>query len=151
MVAGARKADYGNWGGEFLDNDIRSTPQPPTPNSAGTLRGTNVRGEVTSRPGSFRRGALQNAWDDAAVGPNGGRLCPSCGVEVNVAPNGGAPRDWDGSHNPSWSKREFPGDVRRPDVLDNFNEGVSLECPGCNRLGGNNDSRFGDAHSGWSG
>jgi len=32
VVAGARKADYDNWGGEFLDNGIRSTPQPPTPN-----------------------------------------------------------------------------------------------------------------------
>jgi hypothetical protein len=101
------------------------------------LRGTNASGEVTSRPGSFRQGTLQNAWDEAPVGQNGGRVCTSCGTEVQVPPNSGVPRDWDASHNPSWSNREFPADVTRPQVLDNYNTGVSLECPGCNRSGGN--------------
>ncbi len=130
------------------DVRVRPTAEFVAPNTPPTLRGTSVRGEVTSRPGSFRKGTLQDAWDDA-VGPNGGRLCPTCDGEVLVPPGSGVPRDWDGSHNPSWSNREFPGDVQRPDVMDNFNEGVSLECPGCNRPAGNNDTRFGDARSGW--
>jgi hypothetical protein len=87
--------------------------------AAPTLRGTSVRGQVTSRPGSFRQGTLQDAWDEAPVGPSGGRVCTSCGTEVHVPPNTGVPRDWDGSHNPSWSN------------------------PGCNRPPGNNDTRFG--------
>ena len=106
------------------------------------LRGTNAPGEVTSRPGPFRRGTLQDAWDEAPVGPNGGRVCPTCGIEVEVPPNSGTPRDWDGSHNPSWTNREFPPDVTRQEVLDNYNEGVSLECQPCNRGGGNRDERF---------
>ena len=105
--------------------------------AAPTLRGTNVAGEVTSRPGSFRQGTLQSAWDEAPVGANGGRVCTSCGAEMEVPPNSGIPRDWDASHNPSWSNREFPADVTRPQVLDNYNTGVGLECPGCNRSGGN--------------
>lgn len=105
--------------------------------AAPTLRGTNVAGEVTSRPGPFRQGTLQNAWDEAPVGANGGRVCTSCGAEMEVPPNSGIPRDWDASHNPSWSNREFPADVTRPQVLDNYNTGVGLECPGCNRSGGN--------------
>jgi hypothetical protein len=98
-----------------------TTPDPRNhaTEAAPTLRGTSVRGQVTSRPGSFRQGTLQDAWDEAPVGPSGGRVCTSCGTEVHVPPNTGVPRDWDGSHNPSWSN------------------------PGCNRPPGNNDTRFG--------
>jgi RHS repeat-associated protein len=106
------------------------------------ISGTNARGLVTSR-GSFRKSTLQDAWDNAGVGPNGGRLCPTCGGEVEVPPNTGVPRDWDGSHFPSWSNRQFPSTVTRGEVLDNYNEGVWLECPVCNRGAGNNDARFG--------
>jgi hypothetical protein len=106
------------------------------------VNGTNVRRLVNSR-GSFRKPTLQNAWDNADAGPSGGRLCPTCGGEVNVPPNSGVPRDWDGSHFPSWTNRQFPSTVTRREVLDNYNEGVSVECPVCNRGGGNNDARFG--------
>lgn len=68
-------------------------------------------------------------------------MCPTCGSERNVAPGEGA-RDWDASHNPPWTNREFSPDVTRPEVLDNYQEGTSLECPSCNRSGGNNDRRF---------
>lgn len=46
------------------------------------------------------------------------------------------------SHNPSWTNREFPPDVTRQEVLDNYQDGTSLECPSCNRSAGNNDQRF---------
>jgi RHS repeat-associated protein len=108
----------------------------------GAVRGTNATGELTSR-GSFWKSTLNDAWENAAPGPTGGRLCPTCTKEVNVPPNSGKSRDWDGSHNPSWSNREFPADASRKDVLDNYNKGVSLECPSCNRSGGANDARFG--------
>ena len=104
------------------------------------LRGTNTPGQLTSR-GSFRIGTQQSMWENAADGPTGGRLCPSCGTEVRVAPGSG-PRDWDGSHNPSWTNRAFPPDVTRSEVLDNYQRDTFLECPTCSRSGGNNDSRF---------
>lgn len=110
--------------------------------ATGVIKGTNARGLVNSR-GSFRKPPLQNAWDNAEVGPTGGRLCPTCGVEVSVPPGTGVPRDWHGSHFPSWSNREFPSTIERPEILDNYNEGVSLECPVCNMRGGNDDARFG--------
>lgn len=105
------------------------------------IRGTNARGLVNSR-GSFRKATLDDAWDNAASGPTGGRLCPSCGGEVSVPPHTGVPRDWDASHFPSWTNREFPSTITRGEVLDNYNKGIFLECPICNRLGGNNDARF---------
>ncbi|MCC6698918.1 MAG: hypothetical protein IT365_25065, partial [Candidatus Hydrogenedentes bacterium] len=97
--------------------------------------GTNVRGQVTSR-GSFRTGTIQDAWDNAALGPNGGRLCPTCGDEVMVPPRSG-PRDWDIDHQPTWTNRQFPPDVTRSEVLDSYQQGTRLECPSCNRGRGN--------------
>jgi RHS repeat-associated protein len=108
------------------------------------IKGTNARGELTSRS-SFRKKTLSDAWDNAKPGPNGGKLCPTCGKEVKVPSKvkGGPDRDWDASHNPSWTNRSFKSDTTRPEVVDNYNEGVSLECSACNRSAGNNDARFG--------
>ena len=49
----------------------------------GNLKGTNVKGKVTSR-GGFRKNTVQNAWDNAKNGPSGGKLCPTCNKEVKV-------------------------------------------------------------------
>jgi len=107
------------------------------------VRGTNRTGELTSRS-TFRKGTTQDNWDNATPGPTGGRLCPTCGNEVHNAPGSGQRRDWDNSHNPSWTNREFdPNTTTRQDVVDNYNEGTQLECIPCNRGGGNDDSRFG--------
>ena len=35
----------------------------------GNLKGTNVKGKVTSR-GGFRKNTVQNAWDNAKSGPS---------------------------------------------------------------------------------
>lgn len=110
-------------------------------NTGNGIKGTNKKGEVTSRS-KFRKDTLREAWEDAELGPNGGRSCPGCSKECMTPPNSGSPRDWDGSHSPSWTNRLFPEGVTRPNVLDNFNEGVFLECPSCNRSRGNNDSRL---------
>ena len=86
---------------------------------------------------------MQSAWDDATLGANGGRLCPMCGGEVLVPPFSGSARDWDVSHNPSWTNRYFdPNTTTRQDVIESYQIGTSLECPSCNRSGGNNDDRF---------
>jgi HNH/ENDO VII superfamily nuclease with conserved GHE residues len=106
-----------------------------------TIRGTNEPGQVTSR-GSWRKATEKKAWEAADDGPTGGKLCPTCGGEVHVPPHTGVDRDWHMSHNPSWTNREFPADVTRKEVLDNYNSGVSLECPICNIKGSNNDARF---------
>ncbi len=55
--------------------------------------------------------------------------------EVKVAPGHG-PRDWHGNHNPAWSTREFPSDVTRLNVLDNYQQDVELLCPVCNLKAG---------------
>ena len=90
------------------------------------LRGTNEPGQVTSR-GGWRKATLDSSWENAEPGPGGGRLCPTCNDEVTVPPHSGQPRDWDINHDPPWSKREFPPDVTRKAVLDNYQEGTWLE------------------------
>ncbi|SDG38869.1 RHS repeat-associated core domain-containing protein [Celeribacter baekdonensis] len=110
------------------------------------VSGTNAKGQLTSRS-SFRNQTTQDNWDNATDGPSGGKLCPSCGEEVKVAPGTGQQRDWDNSHNPSWTNRQFdPQNTSRQDVIDNYQEGTSLECVRCNRGGGNRDERFDDTN-----
>ncbi|MFJ8141202.1 polymorphic toxin-type HINT domain-containing protein [Streptomyces sp. NPDC096013] len=131
--------------GRFAPNPHRL--QAGQLDSDGMLRGTNETGQTTSR-GSFRVATEDGAWDNAEVGPNAGRLCPTqgpnCAGEVRVAPRTpDVTRDWDVSHNPSWTNRQFDPGVSREEVLDNYQEGTGLECIPCNRGGGNDDSRFG--------
>src|SRR6185369_2093311 len=120
------------------------TPSTVTPSAVSeptvTLRGTNraASGGVVTDRGTFRQQTLTDEWDEAAPGPTRGRLCPTCAEEVHVAPGQGA-RDWDVSHDPSWTNREFPPDVTREEVLDSYQEGTFLECPQCNRPRGNQD------------
>lgn len=93
---------------------------------------------VTRRPGSFRKATVRNAWDSAAPGPTGGKVCPTCGKEVQVPPGKGtakAPRDWDVDHQPPWATRDLTGKTRQ-EVLDDYNTGTRLECPSCNRSRG---------------
>ncbi|WP_306168987.1 RHS repeat-associated core domain-containing protein [Halomonas sp. MMSF_3323] len=102
----------------------------------GLAKGTNERGQITSRT-SWRKSTVRATWENANEGPSGGRLCPKCGVEVNVAPETG-PRDWHIEHDPTpWSNRDFPDDVTRPQVIENYQEGVILKCPRCNMSEGN--------------
>ncbi|WP_370529808.1 GH-E family nuclease [Alkalihalobacillus sp. AL-G] len=91
---------------------------------------------MTNR-GSFRKNTVQDAWDNAEPGPNGGKLCPTCKKEVKVEPFSGEKRDWHIDHTPAWTSREFPANVTRKDVLDNYQQGTRLECPNCNIRGGN--------------
>ncbi len=110
-------------GGEF-EGDLRMVDQPlqqPTP-----LRGTNEPGKVTSR-GSWRKQTTQDAWDSAEPSPTGGRLCPTCSDEVKVPPSTEQPRDWDIDHDPAWTNREFPPNVTRQEVLDNYQTVCRLE------------------------
>ncbi len=103
--------------------------------AAGAAR---VAGGIAKRPGGFRKGTVQSAWDSAAEGPTGDRLCPTCSRGVNVPPGKGtreAPRDWDVDHQPPWSTRDQAGKTRT-EVLDDYNTGTRLECPTCNRSRG---------------
>jgi hypothetical protein len=52
-------------------------------------------------------------------------------------------RDWDVSHNPSWANRQFARNITRQQVIDNYQEGTTLECQSYNRSGQDNDERFG--------
>ncbi|WP_246182668.1 hemagglutinin repeat-containing protein [Pandoraea pneumonica] len=89
----------------------------------------------TARPKRFRKKTIEDAWSDAPVGSNSStKACPTCGKDVEVAPGNG-PRDWDIDHQPPWSQRDHSEKTRK-EILDNFNEGTRLECPGCNRSRG---------------
>jgi hypothetical protein len=105
-----------------------------------TLRGTNraSSGGVITDRGTFHQQTLVDAWESAEPGPTGGRLCKTCGKEVHVPP-GETGRDWHGSHSPSWTNREFPADATREEVIENYQEGVELECAECNQSRGNRD------------
>ncbi len=101
------------------DGPFAPRERPAAETESDVLRGTNAAGEVTSRS-SFRESTIENPWNNAVEGPNGGRLCPTCGSEVRVAPGSeGVVRDWNVSHIPSWTNREFPLDVTRQFVVDN--------------------------------
>jgi RHS repeat-associated protein len=89
---------------------------------------------ITKRPSGFRKKTVQDAWDDAADGPTGGKRCPTCGEEVEVPPGEG-PRDWDIDHQPPWSQRDLTEKTRK-EILDEYNRGTRLECPHCNRRRG---------------
>jgi RHS repeat-associated protein len=101
----------------------------------GAKAAAKVTKEVTKRPSSFRKKTVQDAWDKAAPGSKpSSKACPTCGKDVDVAPGQGR-RDWDVDHQPPWSKRDHSG-LDRKGVLDDFNKGTRLECPGCNRSRG---------------
>ncbi|MDR1063951.1 MAG: hypothetical protein LBL48_08500 [Azoarcus sp.] len=89
--------------------------------------------DITKRPSSLRKKTVKDAWKEAKDGPTGGKLCPTCKKEVNVAPGKGD-RDWDVDHQPPWSTRS-KGSTRQ-EVLDDYNKGTRLECPHCNRSRG---------------
>ena len=104
----------------------------------GMLRGTNDPGFVTSRP-TLRTSKQKDLWNDAPVGPTGGRLCriggPNCVGEVKVGPGSDGPRDWDHGHDQgdAWSNQQFPPNVKRPEVIDRYHQGGGVECIPCNR------------------
>lgn len=116
-------------------SDLTGTSARP----AGAASAPNTAGladdVLTPRP-SFRTGTVDDAWANATPGPNGGRLCPTCGDELMVPPRSG-PRDWDIDHQPPWSQRTGPmsqnPNLTRADVIDEYQRGTRLECPGCNR------------------
>lgn len=88
---------------------------------------------TSKRPKNFRKKTLQDSWDNASQGSlPGTKACPKCGKDVAVPPNEGTPRDWDNHHDPKWKDRDLTGKNRK-EVLDDFNKGTSLLCPGCNR------------------
>jgi hypothetical protein len=91
----------------------------------------------TAKRAHWWKRALDAAWAAAKPGPTGGRLCPTCGKEVKVAPRTRRPRDWDMNHSEiPWSLRILGPRTRRGEI-ENYQEGVSLECVNCNRGGGN--------------
>ncbi|WP_089084267.1 RHS repeat-associated core domain-containing protein [Aquitalea magnusonii] len=123
-----------------LLGDINIHSYAPNPiewiDPLGLAKGTNQRGQVTSRS-SWRKSTVQDAWDNAAPSPTGGRVCPACKGEVKVAPGTGR-RDWDIDHHPEpWSKRDFPDNISRKEVIDNYQDGTIFKCASCNRSEGN--------------
>ncbi|WP_323135330.1 RHS repeat-associated core domain-containing protein, partial [Dyella silvatica] len=126
---------------EFLASVLRDMQREAIYSTCPAVQGSNVRGALTNRS-TFRNATVQKAWDNAEPGPNGGRLCFTCKTEVLVPPFSGEKRDWDGSHVPSWTNRYFPTSSTRQDIINAYQEGVRLECIGCNRSGQNNDGRF---------
>ncbi len=120
---------------------VTSQPGARYQTSVTWIPGVNQPGALTNRS-SFRRSTLRGTWESAAPGPSGGRLCAVCNeVEVLVPPLAGQRRDWDMGHFPSWTNRMFVVGVTRGQVIENYQAGTRVECPGCNRSRGNNDGR----------
>ena len=67
---------------------------------------------MTKRPSRVRKGTEQGNWDNAEDGENGGKVCPTCGKEVNSKP-GEKNKDWDNDHNPPWRDRNLSGKDRK--------------------------------------
>lgn len=124
--------------GQFVANP--DTIQPGQLDSDGMLRGTNAPGYVTSRP-NFRVGTIDDAWENGEEGPEGGVLCPrggpNCVGEVFQEPGDGQQTGDMGHWPESWSNRQFSPDVTREQVIDNYQQGVRIECIPCNRGAGN--------------
>ena len=97
------------------------------------LEGLEGTSNISSRPSGFRRGIAATVWDRAQVGPNGGRLCSTCGKELFWKPGEGRLGVWEVDHNPKWRLRIFTG--TRREVLNNFNdlETLRVRCILCNR------------------
>ena len=66
---------------------------------------------ASSRPKFWKR-TVKSVWDDAAPGPNGGKLCPTCGKEVDVVPGTGK-RDWDIDHMLKWGLEKLRGEYQK--------------------------------------
>ncbi|MFF3818728.1 DUF4157 domain-containing protein [Streptomyces bluensis] len=125
-------------------------------------RAIDVEPELVRRTKRKRGEAPKNEW---RICPTRG---PRCSVLIKVAPNtkntryrkheyvdgeGRAvldhrkesqkrvhvERDWDGSHSPSWTKRQFPPDLEREGFVEAYQQGVFLECAPCNRSRQAND------------
>jgi uncharacterized protein RhaS with RHS repeats len=113
--------------GSFYARAIRNLP----------LRGTNARGEVTSRAG-LRQEPIREAWNRAPRGPNNGRICRDCGREVTSRGRGNDQGQMD--HYPAWTNRQFSRATTRGPVRDNAQQGLRMRCGLCNRARGNNDA-----------
>jgi len=87
--------------------------------------------DVTKRPSRVRKGTEQANWDNAESGESGGKLCPTCGKEVQSRP-GERNKEWDNDHTPPWRDRDLTGKDRKG-VLDDYNGGTRLRCVNCNR------------------
>jgi RHS repeat-associated protein len=91
-----------------------------------------IEATVAARPSGFRKGTVQDAWENAAAGAAAGsKACPTCAKDVTVAPGKGR-RDWDVDHQPKWKDRQLDG-LDRKGVLDLYNKDTRLRCPNCNR------------------
>jgi RHS repeat-associated protein len=131
-------------------NDGTGTDASNSNSTPKIIRGTNAKGLVNSRA-KFWRKTLKFAWDSMKSDPNnpGAKLCPTCGKTIRIFKGTrGNPRDWDVSHNPSWSNRWMFVNTVRKVWIELYNSGVFGECVACNRGGGNNDGRFGATGSG---
>jgi filamentous hemagglutinin len=117
---------------------INNYSRKTLPDQVAKITQADKEGQVcslTKRPSSFRKKTLQDAWENASPGSQQGtKACPTCGTDIEVAPGQGR-RDWDIDHQLPWSKRDL-SDMSRKEVLDEFNRGTRLECPGCNRSRG---------------
>lgn len=80
---------------------------------------------------------MKDSWDNAASGskPNS-KQCPDCGKDVFGNPHNKEKRNqrdgWDNDHQPKWKDRDL-SKMDRKEVLDEYNKGTRLRCPGCNR------------------
>jgi len=123
-------------GGRTLANSNEGDPSSNAPSGNGSGSdnagsGSESGKDVTKRPGRVRKGTEEKNWENAENGPDGGKVCPTCGDEVKSKP-GEKNKDWDNDHNPPWRNRDLTGKDRKG-VLDEYNKDTRLRCVHCNR------------------
>lgn len=92
---------------------------------------SGIGGAVSKSRPSFRAGMAERMYETAEVGPNGGRICPTCSKEVFWESGQDRSLLWHIDHQPKWATRPLDG-LTRPEIIDNYHEGIRFRCAQCN-------------------
>jgi RHS repeat-associated protein len=101
---------------------------PVSDDRDGFFTGSNKSGQPGSR-GTWRVSTENNALA-RAMGPDGRPSCAICGETMEI----NARADYNLDHQPPWSHRSWPENTPRSTVLDDYQTGVRVTHPICNRL-----------------
>jgi HNH/ENDO VII superfamily nuclease with conserved GHE residues len=92
-----------------------------------------------ARRPSFRKATTERALEEAPVGPDGGKVCPTCEKPIGrgtIERGGRLRRDFDVDHTgKTWAQRvsEMRQNITRREVIEEYQRDVRAQCPDCNQ------------------